>query len=210
MKVAIVVALAAMAAVLAYLFIGDALGSLAPFVKAVPVALFAGLVFQAGSTMERRLAGMGLVISSLADAVIAFTFLGGLVGFLIAHIFYIAAFINKDAQWRLARLAPVALWALWALPWLVERAGAMAAPVAVYGVVIFTMIWRALAAATSPGWNTGTMGVVGALFFGISDTLLGYSLFVAPLPASRFLIMGTYWTAQALIAASFIRRPATG
>ena len=36
--------------------------------------------------------------------------------------------------------------------------------------------------------------------------LLGYIRFVAPLPQSDFLVMGTYWLAQSLIAFSFLKR----
>ena len=100
----------------------------------------------------------------------------------------------------------MALWAAVALPVLVKSAGPLAVPVLIYGVVIFSMIWRAAAAMEGPGWNAGAIGLLGALLFGLSDTLLGYSRFVAPLPASNFLIMGTYWGGQALIATSFLKR----
>jgi uncharacterized membrane protein YhhN len=71
--------------------------------------------------------------------------------------------------------------------------------------VIFTMIWRAAAAMERPGWNAGAIGLLGALLFGLSDTLLGYTRFVQPLPASSLLVMGTYWGGQALIATSFLK-----
>jgi uncharacterized membrane protein YhhN len=88
----------------------------------------------------------------------------------------------------------------------VTHAGGLAIPVLIYGIVIFTMIWRAAAALESAGWNAGSIGLLGAILFGLSDTLLGYSRFVGPLPASNLLIMGTYWGGQALIATSFRRR----
>lgn len=191
----------------ALVFLGaeDVLGPFAPLVKMAPVAVLGGLVFRSGPTVARRLAASGLLIAAFADLVIEFNFIGGLIAFLLAHLFYIAAFTRVEPQWRLWRLVPVALWAALALPILVGRAESLAISVLIYGVVIFVMIWRAAAAVSAIGWNQGTMGLSGAILFGISDTLLGYSRFVAPLPAPSLLIMGTYWAAQTLIAVSFLR-----
>ena len=194
-------------AALVHLFAEDSLGPLAPLVKMTPVAILGGLVLRAPATPARRMAAFGLLIGAVADAAIEFSFIGGLVTFLLAHLLYVVAFVRVDARLRLLRLVPVALWAAVALPVLSSHAGALAIPVLVYGVVIFTMIWRAAAAMEGPGWNAGSIGLLGALLFGLSDTLLGYSRFVSPLPASNLLIMGTYWGGQALIAASFLKRP---
>lgn len=199
---------AAIAAVLAlvHLLAEDSLGPLAPFVKMAPVAILALGVLRPPRSRERLLAGVGLALSAAADAAIEFSFLAGLATFLVAHLLYIAAFVRVDRRLRLPRLILVAVWAALALPILVTHAGGLAIPVLVYGLVIFTMIWRAAAAMGEPGWNAGTIGLLGAILFGLSDTLLGYSRFVAPLPASNVLIMGTYWSGQALIAMSFLRR----
>lgn len=198
--------LAAAALALLHLLAEDSLGPLAPFVKMAPVLILGALVLRAPAARARRLAGLGLIIGSIADAAIEFSFIGGLATFLVAHLLYIAAFVSVDARLRLPRLLPVALWAAAALPVLVTHAGGLAIPVLVYGIVIFTMIWRAAAAVDGPGWNAGTIGLLGAILFGLSDTLLGYSRFVKPLPASNLLIMGTYWGGQALIATSFLKR----
>jgi uncharacterized membrane protein YhhN len=198
--------LVAVLAAFVHLFAEDSLGPLAPLVKMTPVAILGGLVLRAPATPARRAAGLGLLIGAAADAIIEFTFIGGLVTFLVAHLLYIVAFVRVDARLRPLRLAPVAVWAAVALPVLSSHAGALAIPVLVYGLVIFTMIWRAAAAMEGPGGNAGTIGLLGALLFGLSDTLLGYSRFVSPLPASNWLIMGTYWGGQALIAASFLKR----
>ena len=172
-----------------------------------PVAALGAIVLLAPPSRDRRAAGIGLLIGALADAAIEFNFLAGLATFLLAHLLYIAAFLLVEARLRLVRLAPVGLWAALALPMLVRNAGALAVPVLVYGLVIFTMIWRAAAAVDEPGWNAGMIGLIGAALFGLSDTLLGYVRFVSPLPASDLLIMGTYWGGQTLIAASFLKRP---
>jgi uncharacterized membrane protein YhhN len=206
-------AVAALAALL-HLFAKEYLGPLDPLAKMTPVLVLAVLVLRAPPSPARLLAGVGLLLGAVADAVIEFSFLGGLAVFLLAHVLYVAAFVRFEPRLRLARLGPVALWAALVLPVLVSQAGALALPVLAYGLVIFTMIWRAAAATESFGWNAGTLGLAGALLFGLSDTLLGYSRFApqgqtgaltAP-PASNFLIMGTYWGGQTLIAISFLKR----
>ncbi|MBX7184415.1 MAG: lysoplasmalogenase [Vicinamibacteria bacterium] len=201
----ILAAVVALLLALVHIAAGDSLGPLGPFVKMGPVAILGGLVLRAPATPARRLAGFGLLVGALADAAIMFSFLGGLAVFLAAHLLYIAAFVRVDARLRLARLVPVLVWATVALPPLVAGAGPLRVPVLAYGIVIFTMIWRAAAAWGSAGWNAGTIGLLGAVLFGLSDTLLGYTRFVQPLPASSLLVMGTYWGGQALIATSFLK-----
>jgi uncharacterized membrane protein YhhN len=205
MTTRVVAFVAALASALAYIFAEEALGAMAVWVKVIPVAVLSGLVFRSGPQTERRIAAFGLAAAAVADAVIDFSFVPGLAAFLIAHLFYIAAFILVSSALRLWRLVPIAIWAALALPLLVNRAGSFGLPVLIYGVVIFIMIWRAAATVSTFGWNGGTIGLAGAVCFGISDTLLGYSRFVAVLPASNLLIMGSYWTAQTLIATSFLR-----
>jgi alkenylglycerophosphocholine/alkenylglycerophosphoethanolamine hydrolase len=203
MRLAVV---AAVLFALVYLFVEDSLGPLGPVVKMAPVSILGLLVLRGSSKPARRLAGYGLLTGAAADALIQFSFLGGLVVFLVAHLFYIAAFVRIERSLHALRLIPVALWAAVALPLLAGHAGPLQIPVLVYGLVIFTMIWRAAAAWDSAGGSAGEIGLIGALFFGLSDTLLGYSRFVSPLPASGFLIMGTYWAGQSLIAMSFMKR----
>ncbi len=195
----------AVAAALVYLLAGEVLGPWAPIVKAAPVSVLAVVVFRAGPQAERRLIAFGLLLAATADVIIEFSFLGGLGTFLIAHLFYIAAFTTVEPRGRVWRLLPVAVWAAIALPVLVRHAGPLRIPVLVYGLVIFCMIWRAAAATPSIGWNRGAIGLAGAILFGLSDTLIGYSRFVEPVPGARFMIMVAYWFGQAFIAFSFLR-----
>ena len=198
--------LAAASAVL-FLLAEAALGPLGPFVKMIPAAALGGMLLGSPSRVGKRLAAAGLLVSSLADAVIEFSFLGGLATFLVAHLFYIAAFTTVEPRWRLARLAPVAVWAALVLPALYAGAGAMRVPVLIYAAVIFVMIWRAAAAVLSMSIrDSGVIGLLGAILFGVSDTLLGVNRFVTPVPAADVIVVGSYWVAQALIAVSFMRR----
>jgi uncharacterized membrane protein YhhN len=47
---------------------------------------------------------------------------------------------------------------------------------------------------------------VGAILFGLSDTLIAIDRFHAPLPGARYAIILLYWAGQAGIAASAVRR----
>lgn len=198
-------ALAAVAA-LVFLAFEASLGPASPFIKMVPVAVLALMVHRSPGGAGKNLAVAGLLVSALADVAIEYRFLLGLVTFLIAHLFYIGAFTRVDSRWRWARLAPVAVWAVLALPALARGAGVLRVPVVLYGLVIFVMIWRAAAAAgPRVRWDAGGLGLMGALLFGISDTLLGYNRFVASFPGSDVAVIGTYWAGQSLIAWSFMR-----
>ena len=193
-------------AALLFLFMEDRLGPLAPFVKMIPVAALAVLVHRSGDRAGKPSAIAGLLTSAIADAAIEYRFLYGLATFLVAHLFYIAAFTKAEPRRRWVRLVPVAIWAALALPPLSRGAGDLRVPVILYGLAIFVMIWRAAAALGSgPGRHAGAMGLAGAILFGVSDTLLAYNRFVSSVPASDVLILGTYWGAQTLIAMSFIR-----
>lgn len=212
MRTFLIPGLVAIVAAFVFLVAEDALGAAAPFVKAVPVAILSYVVSLAGPRPGKGrarisgifgLAAMGLACAALADWVIEYSFLGGLVTFLVTHLFYIAAFIMMERTLKGWRLVPVVVWAALALPVLSGGAGALRLPVLIYGTVIFVMIWRAAATVSGLGRNAATFTFAGALLFGLSDTLLGYNRFVSPLPASGFLILGTYWAAQTMIATAF-------
>ena len=78
--------------------------------------------------------------------------------------------------------------------------------VSAYIVMITAMAVQAMSAyfaapigATKKLWARSAAGGVSQL---ISDMMLGYSMFVGPFPGHDFLIMGTYWLAIWLYAAS--------
>lgn len=199
-------ALVAAVCAIAYLVVEGSLGLAGPFIKAIPVGVLALWVGQADAKPGKNLGAAGLGFSALADWVIEYNFLGGLGVFLVAHLFYIAAFVTVEPRWRLLRLVPMALWAALALPIVASGAGSLRVPVLVYGGVIFVMIWRAAATVTKPVLNRTLLFPAGAILFGVSDTLLAYNRFVAPLPAGDLLVLGTYWSAQTMIAKGFARR----
>lgn len=125
-------------------------------------------------------------------------FRAGLASFLAGHLAWIAALRRRQAGGRLrarpALAAPYlgAFGALNAYLW--KRTGKERIPVAVYSTALLAMSLVALD-RTSAKVATG-----GALFL-VSDTLLALEKFGGVhLPANEALVMGTYASAQALLA----------
>jgi uncharacterized membrane protein YhhN len=67
-------------------------------------------------------------------------------------------------------------------------------------LAIGTMMWRA--AARWGDHPAAKAAVIGAILFGLSDTLIAVDRFRTPLPRAPFAIILLYWAGQAGIAAS--------
>ncbi|HEX8651363.1 MAG TPA: lysoplasmalogenase [Pyrinomonadaceae bacterium] len=148
----------------------------------------------------------GLVCSLMGDIFLMLPsdrFIPGLLSFLFAHLFYIAAFSSGKPQ----------LYALWyAIPFLVyggvmlwllfPHLGRMKLPVIIYMLVILVMAWRALNMwrETEQVWSE--LAFFGALLFTVSDSILALNRFRGRIDYSEFYILSTYFTAQWLIALS--------
>jgi uncharacterized membrane protein YhhN len=120
----------------------------------------------------------------------------GLGAFLVAHLFYIAAF-TKVIQCK----GPRAMVAAGIMVYgcligfvMVPNLGDMLVPVVAYLLVIVAMgVLAALGGANH--W----LVVAGACLFIASDSLIAVNRFIVPVPSSGLLIMGTYYPAQLLI-----------
>jgi alkylglycerol monooxygenase len=183
---------------------------LAGLLKPLPIAMFAVMVWQ-GPSLEGHYSTLvvaGLACSMVGDVCLLEPdrFVAGLASFLVAHLFYIAAFASgphaggPDATALALFLAVAAI--LTAALW--RRAGALRWPVGVYVAVISAMGWQAARRAAAPFTPepSGILALAGALLFMTSDGLLAFGRFVRPLPAGDAAVMVTYYAAQALIALS--------
>jgi len=174
--------------------------------KPLPVLCLAVAVAASGRDRYRRLIAMGLLTCLAGDVLLELPgrFLQGLVAFLFGHLLYIAAFLTDAPRLRVVRALPFAAWAGLAYLRLAPGLGDMALPVTVYVVVIATMMWRAAARVGQAGpprlaeWS----GLAGAVLFGLSDTLIAFDRFHAPIAGVRYPIMLLYWLGQAAIAGS--------
>lgn len=162
------------------------------------------LLMDAG--VYRWLVLAGLAFSLAGDVFLMLPrdrFRQGLASFLVAHLFYIAAFAQGLSwTWPPASVLLV-LAALWAVFMLVLLPGARGQRLAVaaYGLVLLLMAAAAFARAGLIG-GLAWFALAGALLFVFSDTVIGVNRFLRPFRAAEGVILGTYFPAQALIVLS--------
>jgi alkenylglycerophosphocholine/alkenylglycerophosphoethanolamine hydrolase len=154
---------------------------------------------------------LGLIFSLGGDIFLMLPrerFIAGLVSFLLAHLAYIVGFNLIPPPLNLASLLIVVLVALPGI--LIYRRirqglaahgqGQLALPVLVYSTVISVMLISALLTLIRPDseWLPGPalLASAGALLFFLSDTLLAWNKFLAPLPGGRVLVHITYHLGQ--------------
>jgi uncharacterized membrane protein YhhN len=169
--------------------------------KPLPVLCMAlALALQPGKGRYQWAVITGLLLSGAADVVISLHFVAGVAVFFLAHIAYIAAFLQDSRQlflWR-ALLAFGYGAIVYAYLLTAGDLGALAVPVLLYAIVISAMLWRAAArvGVRGIGAQSGWAGFSGAAFFVLSDTLLIVRMVVRPLPLGDYLVMLTYWLGQ--------------
>lgn len=165
------------------------------------------LGFLAATPMVNRLiVGLivgGIVASWAGDVLLqspgSMGFLLGLAAFLVAHLFYIGAFLmlgtGRVKIWVWAYL----MWYGALLALLSPGLGALVVPVIAYGAVLGTMAILSTRVNAVVGW--------GGLLFLLSDSILAMDRFMPgfALPASDFVIMTTYLVGEGLIAYGVVR-----
>ncbi|MFC4302502.1 lysoplasmalogenase [Cohnella boryungensis] len=149
---------------------------------------------------------VGLFLSAIGDGLLLLPgnqwFAAGLFAFLAAHLVYIIAFMTRwifsSVHWL--TLIPIAVYSYFLLRELHEGmvAGGNSGlwiPVLIYVIVISIMIWSAVISGSR-------FAIAGAVLFFLSDSLLAWNMFVAPLAWANYGVMITYYSAQFLIARS--------
>lgn len=157
---------------------------------------------------------VGLCLSLVGDVALMFEgerwFLAGLIAFLAAHLWYIAAFLVRASASEasvggaaaIVAAAIVGLYGAAFYAWLRPHLGAMRIPAFVYMTALAAMVWTA-ALAWSNGPSPATRNaLVGAALFLVSDTILAVDRFRRPVPGAPALVLATYYAAQWLIAQS--------
>jgi len=186
--------------------------SVAPYpfdylVKTIPILCLAVMAFRAIPGAKGRLIGGGLLFSGAGDILLQVDgvrfFVHGLGAFLIAHLFYIAAFIRRPAlvRARLSILVTIAIYGSIMGFLLLPRLGDMLVPVTVYLIIILGM-----GISASLGTENHALVIAGACFFIVSDSLIAINRFLVPVPLSGYLVMGTYYAAQLMITTGAARR----
>lgn len=176
-----------------------------------PLAMLIAIVFIAVRAYSARAKGLffiyllaALAASLAGDVFLMFPgyFIPGLVSFLIAHLFYITLF-KQGMAWFPSRKALVATLAvggaMYAFLWS-GLAPPLRGPVAAYVVVIALMAAQAIGRAALLRDPAAVGAAIGACFFMLSDSLLATDKFAFALPMAPLWVLGTYYTAQILIA----------
>lgn len=154
----------------------------------------------------------GLAVSLVADLVMQWDqslFLPGLLIFLVAQIIYIVAFVGVAKRGSWVRLLPFAAWGVIAFLLLSPYLGDLLLPVAIYIVAIVSMMWRAAVTVGAQGktHDFELAAALGAISFGLSDTLLALNRFIwhdtltmfsitAAAPFVPTLTITLYWLGQ--------------
>jgi len=142
-----------------------------------------------------------LICSFFGDMFLQFDyFIPGLISFLVAHIFYIILF-NKMNEYiffstnnLLVFIVFLMVVAMLPAKYLVGFEHNMWFPVFMYSWVILTMVWMAVN-LNQPSSKI----IIGAILFVVSDFILAFNMFKAPLTNSGVFVMLTYGIAQLLI-----------
>lgn len=181
--------------------------------KSLPVITMA-LWLRPWNTRDGRLIAIGLILSALGDLLLESSpqfFLAGLLAFLTAHLAYLAAFVGRTRALALGSAIPIAVFGGATFVTLAPYLGSLVGAVIAYILVICTMMWRAWAQVTDAhiARPVAWFAALGATSFAISDTLVAYNRFIAPVFGLKLLLMVLYWAGQWGIAASAARLRAT-
>ncbi|TVQ87411.1 MAG: lysoplasmalogenase [Deltaproteobacteria bacterium] len=174
-------------------------------IKHIPVLCMLAWVWLARPTRYGVWIAVGLGLSSLGDLLLELPidlFVYGLIAFLLAHLAYIAAALDEWPPLRPLHALPFVAWCVGLYLWLLPSMDDLAVPVAVYVVVICTMLWRMAARADASALTT--LALVGAISFAASDSLIAVRKFSSDFAGAREAIMILYWLGQLLLATSAV------
>jgi uncharacterized membrane protein YhhN len=171
--------------------------------KPLPVLCLAAAVAAQRRDPLARAVTVGLLLSAVGDALLeGGLFLPGLLAFLGAHVAYAAGFLLDTRRLALLRALPFAAWGVAIYAFLLPDLGDLAVPVLFYLLAICIVMWRAAAriGAHGPPRADEWLGLLGAVTFAASDTLIALDRFHAPLPGAALPIMLLYWAGQGGLA----------
>jgi uncharacterized membrane protein YhhN len=176
------------------------------------------MLFTGGLSSSNKIIATALLFSWAGDLLLLFEnknalfFIGGLICFLITHIFYIVYFLKiKSTGISLLKKQPwlaalVAAYGVSLVLFLFPHLGEMKIPVLVYAVVICSMMICSLHVYTKVNAPANSLFVAGAALFAVSDSLLAMNKFYQPFTGAGALIIFSYCAAQFLIVMGVIRK----
>ncbi|TGL62443.1 lysoplasmalogenase [Leptospira jelokensis] len=176
--------------------------------KIIPILILIVSLFRFFPSLEKRgkLVAVGLVFSLFGDSFLAIPkegyFVPGLGSFLVAQLIYSYAF-TIDSKIKPLLAIPFLLFGSSFFMVLAPKLGALMIPVGFYISAICLMGWRA--ASRNSISKPFYLGLLGALVFILSDSIIAYSMFLnreMDRSLASLGIMITYYLAQLLIYAA--------
>lgn len=185
---------------------------------AVMIVLFLWLWKSTGLGGASLWFGLGILLSLIGDILLMISldrlFLGGLVAFLLAHLAYLIGFnipIPEISAWGFFLAIMVGLGSVRVIrriiaPLAASGQGRMRTPIIMYGAVISLMLLSAMMKMSDIMWNTNAAALVGvgAFLFYLSDIILAWNKFVAPIQNGRIYNIGAYHLGQIILIAGVI------
>jgi len=162
----------------------------------------------------RRMIFFALGFSLLGDFLLMFVnqsanfFIGGLIAFLIAHIFYVLVFLKQRNRSKnpFLFIGFVLLYGMLLFYFLKDGLGDMLLPVILYMVIILSMSSTAFLRQGYVVKNSFFLVFIGAILFMISDSILALNKFYQPLAFTNFSIIFTYAFAQLFIVFGLLKQ----
>ncbi len=153
----------------------------------------------------------GLLFSWAGDIILQFSFVPGLVFFLMAHVMYLVAFFltpgkNVIFTSRFYLLIPLLLYGAVLVYFLYNDLGDMRLPVLIYAIVILTMLAGAINRLKKVNRISYYFVLTGAVLFVLSDSAIAVNKFSWDFDYSGVVIMSTYIVAQYLITIGYIKQ----
>lgn len=196
------------------------------FTKALPIWVLAVSIFfkslKKGNNNNKHslMIIIGLIFSSFGDIFLEIVdhykaenlFIPGLVSFLLAHIAYIYGMYVPIITTTYLSFPVLLAYYYWIMSQLIPKAkDELRIPVLIYGVAICSMGLMAInrVFSSSITKTSAILGLLGSLSFVLSDSILAFNKFYAPIENAKFLVMVTYYSAQILITASVLSAPST-
>jgi uncharacterized membrane protein YhhN len=185
---------------------------------AVMVILFIWLWTSVGLSGASLWFGIGVLLSLTGDVLLMISldrlFLAGLVAFLLAHIAYLVGFnipVPELSVWGLIMAVVIGLGSARITRRIVASLVSkgqtrMRLPIIVYSAVISFMLLAAMMKLVDADWNSSAAILVslGAFLFYLSDIILAWHKFVAPIQNGRIYNIGAYHLGQIMLIAGVI------
>lgn len=184
----------------------------------VMISLFIWLSLSTGLSGATLWFGLGIILSLVGDVLLMISldrfFMLGLVAFLLAHLAYIVGFnipVPAINFFGIVFAVMIGLGGARVIRRILDRLpatgqGKMRLPIIIYSAVISVMLLSAMMKLVDISWsaNAAALVGVGAFLFYLSDIILAWNKFVAPIQHGRIYNIAAYHLGQIALIAGVI------